>query len=259
MRLWAAARVPAARHSFTPTNVGEPASSTSQAGRTNNPYCLGPLSLREITPESVARWQAERLAIGGGPVAVREALKLLGSILQRAVEAQHIETNPVRAVRRAPLPHRPRCDRWHRLSSRRCAPPPARGTRLCSVSSLTRGSAQERRSHFGGATSDTRRCWSNERSRSEWKRTRRRQRTERCVSLRHSQPTFANGGCTAAARQTQLSSSRRRRARHGPMPHTAHGGAVRSGARSRRPVSSEPARMTSAIPSPRSCCTRGRR
>lgn len=68
---------------------------------------LGPLTLREITPEVVARWQAERLASGSGPVAVREALKLLGSILQRAVEAQHVETNPVRAVRRAPLPHRP--------------------------------------------------------------------------------------------------------------------------------------------------------
>ena len=68
---------------------------------------LAPLTLREITPEVVARWQADRLGSGGGPVAVREALKLLGSILQRAVEAQHIETNPVRAVRRAPLPHKP--------------------------------------------------------------------------------------------------------------------------------------------------------
>lgn len=68
---------------------------------------LGPLTLREITPDVVARWQAERLAVGSGPVAVREALKLLGSILQRAVEAQHIDTNAVRAVRRAPLPHKP--------------------------------------------------------------------------------------------------------------------------------------------------------
>ena len=68
---------------------------------------LGQLALREITPEVIARWQAARLAGGGGPVAVREALKLLGSILQRAVEAQHIESNPVRSVRRAPLPHKP--------------------------------------------------------------------------------------------------------------------------------------------------------
>ena len=68
---------------------------------------LGDLTLREITPDVIARWQADRLAAGGGPVAVREALKLLGSILQRAVEAQHIQTNPARTVRRAPLPHKP--------------------------------------------------------------------------------------------------------------------------------------------------------
>ena len=67
---------------------------------------LGPLALREITPDVIARWQADRLSAGGGPVAVRGALKLLGSILQRAVEAQHIETNPVRAVRGAPLPRK---------------------------------------------------------------------------------------------------------------------------------------------------------
>ena len=67
---------------------------------------LGPLTLRELTPEVLARWQAERLASGAGPFAVREALKLLGAILQRALEAQHIETNPVRAVRRPPLPRR---------------------------------------------------------------------------------------------------------------------------------------------------------
>jgi integrase len=68
---------------------------------------LGQLTLREITPEVISRWQADRLAAGGGPFAVREALKLLGAILQRAVEAQHIQTNPTRAVRRARLPHRP--------------------------------------------------------------------------------------------------------------------------------------------------------
>jgi integrase len=67
---------------------------------------LGPLTLRELTPEVIARWQADRLASGAGPHAVREALKLLGAILQRALEAQHIETNPVRAVRRPPLPRR---------------------------------------------------------------------------------------------------------------------------------------------------------
>jgi integrase len=68
---------------------------------------LGALSLTELTPEVIARWQADRLAAGGGPVAVRSALTLLGGILQRAVEAGHISTNPVRSVRKAPLPRRP--------------------------------------------------------------------------------------------------------------------------------------------------------
>jgi integrase len=67
---------------------------------------LGSLSLRDITPEVIARWQADRLATGAGPVAVRHALKLLGSILQRAFEADHLQTNAARAVRKAPLPRR---------------------------------------------------------------------------------------------------------------------------------------------------------
>ena len=67
---------------------------------------LGPLALAEITPEVIARWQAQRLALGGGPVAVRGALTLLGGILQRAVEGGHLQTNPARAVRKATLPRR---------------------------------------------------------------------------------------------------------------------------------------------------------
>jgi hypothetical protein len=46
--------------------------------------------LREITPELVGRWQAERLNSGAGPASVRKALDLLGNILQRAVEGQRI-------------------------------------------------------------------------------------------------------------------------------------------------------------------------
>jgi integrase len=67
---------------------------------------LGGLSLRELKTERVARWQAERLAAGAGPVAVRQALDLLSTLLQRAVEGERIPTNPVRLVRRAPRPRR---------------------------------------------------------------------------------------------------------------------------------------------------------
>jgi integrase len=70
-----------------------------------SPY-LGGASLREITPETLARWQAERLAAGAGPVAVRQALDLLGGILQRAYQAQRIPHNPARLVRRARRPRR---------------------------------------------------------------------------------------------------------------------------------------------------------
>ncbi|MGZ6724645.1 MAG: tyrosine-type recombinase/integrase [Solirubrobacteraceae bacterium] len=69
------------------------------------PY-LRDVALRELRPELIARWQAERLAAGGGPVAVSEALTLLGNILQRAVEAERITSNPARNVRRARLPRR---------------------------------------------------------------------------------------------------------------------------------------------------------
>ncbi len=67
---------------------------------------LGPLELRAITPETIARWQADRLAAGHGRVAIRHAFDLLGSILQRAFEGGQIQTNPARAVRKALRPRR---------------------------------------------------------------------------------------------------------------------------------------------------------
>ncbi len=67
---------------------------------------LGSLELRAITPETVARWQAQRLAAGVGAHAVRKAITVLGAILQRAVEAHRIPYNPVRATRKAKLPER---------------------------------------------------------------------------------------------------------------------------------------------------------
>jgi integrase len=67
---------------------------------------LGAIGLRELRADRIARWQADRLAAGGGAVAVRHALDMLGSILQRAVEAELIAVNPVRLVRRARRPRR---------------------------------------------------------------------------------------------------------------------------------------------------------
>jgi integrase len=67
---------------------------------------LGPLELRAITPDTIARWQADRVAAGHGRVAIRHSFDLLGSILQRAFESGQIQTNPARAVRKAPRPRR---------------------------------------------------------------------------------------------------------------------------------------------------------
>ena len=63
---------------------------------------LGSIPLRQLTSELLGRWQADRLREGAGPVAVAQALGLLGNILQRALEAGRIPTNPQRLVRKAP-------------------------------------------------------------------------------------------------------------------------------------------------------------
>lgn len=69
------------------------------------PY-LGHYALRDLAPGVIARWQADRLSAGAGPVAIRRSLDLLGSVLQRAVEDELIVRNPARLVRRAPRPRR---------------------------------------------------------------------------------------------------------------------------------------------------------
>jgi integrase len=63
------------------------------------PY-LGHHKLAELTAEMIARWQAERIASGAGREAVLQALMLLGSILQRAMEGERIARNPARIVRK---------------------------------------------------------------------------------------------------------------------------------------------------------------
>lgn len=76
------------------------------------PY-LAAVPLREISPELVGRWQADRLAFGAGPVAVRQALDLLGSILEHAFTSARVSENPVRRVKKA---RRPRREEVHALS-----------------------------------------------------------------------------------------------------------------------------------------------
>src|SRR4051812_10741555 len=67
---------------------------------------LGELKLSELTPEVIGRWQAERVAAGAGREAIRQAMKLLGNILQRAVEGGRIGRNATRVVRKISPPRR---------------------------------------------------------------------------------------------------------------------------------------------------------
>ena len=62
---------------------------------------LGSYPLRDLTPEIIGRWQADRLAAGAPVESTRKALTLLGGILQRALEAGRIQSNPQRLVRKA--------------------------------------------------------------------------------------------------------------------------------------------------------------
>jgi hypothetical protein len=69
------------------------------------PY-LGSIALREMTPEVIGRWRADRLALGPAPIVVRHAIDLLGAILEHAFVGGHLSANPVRRVRKARPPRR---------------------------------------------------------------------------------------------------------------------------------------------------------
>ena len=64
---------------------------------------LGGVPLRDLTPELIGRWQADRLAGGAGRESTRKALTLLGNLLQRATESGRVSTNAARLVRKAKL------------------------------------------------------------------------------------------------------------------------------------------------------------
>ena len=67
------------------------------------PY-LGQLKLSELTPEVIARWQAQRIAAGAGRSSIHKTLTLLGGMLQRALESGRINRNPARLVRKVGRP-----------------------------------------------------------------------------------------------------------------------------------------------------------
>jgi integrase len=63
---------------------------------------LGHLQLRRITPRVVQRFAADLGEQGRGNEAIRKMLAILQGILQRAVEWEELQTNPVRVVKKPP-------------------------------------------------------------------------------------------------------------------------------------------------------------
>lgn len=61
---------------------------------------FGTMPLQDITPDIIGRWKTERESSGAGRTSIRQAMTLLGGILQHAVYGQEIAANPVRSVRK---------------------------------------------------------------------------------------------------------------------------------------------------------------
>jgi Phage integrase, N-terminal SAM-like domain len=97
------------------TGVWVPAHAPALAPNTRRAYAyaydrhisprLGGTPLHELTPDAIARLQADLLAGGLGHAATRKAVHVvLKGILTRAVESHRITVNPARAVRMARAP-----------------------------------------------------------------------------------------------------------------------------------------------------------
>jgi integrase len=68
---------------------------------------LGQLRLRDLTPQTIARFRAELEADGVGIEAIRKTMTMLQGVLQRAVEWGRVPTNAFKLTRKPPKPHRP--------------------------------------------------------------------------------------------------------------------------------------------------------
>src|SRR5215217_2864641 len=68
---------------------------------------LGHLQLRELTPQTIARFRADLEAAGVGIEAIRKTMTMLQGVLQRAVEWGRVPTNAVKITRKPTKPHRP--------------------------------------------------------------------------------------------------------------------------------------------------------
>ena len=121
------------------------------------PY-LGSIALREITPEVIGRWQADRLASGAGPL--RCAMRWICSAqsLEHAFVGGQLSANPARRVKKARSPRREEVQPLAPERSRQCAERSTPATRRSSPCSPMPVFVLVKRSVFGGETSATRPC-----------------------------------------------------------------------------------------------------
>src|SRR3954470_5429674 len=68
---------------------------------------LGQFRLRDLTPQTIARFRAELEGAGVGNEAIRKTMTMLQGVLQRAVEWGRVPSNAVKLTRKPPKPHRP--------------------------------------------------------------------------------------------------------------------------------------------------------
>src|SRR3954452_24526094 len=68
---------------------------------------LGPLQLRQLTPQTIARFRAELEGAGVGNEAIRKTMTMLQGVLQRAVEWGLVSSNAVKITRKPPKRYRP--------------------------------------------------------------------------------------------------------------------------------------------------------
>src|SRR4051794_11277665 len=68
---------------------------------------LGHLQLRQLTPQTIARFRAELEGAGVGNEAIRKTMTMLQGVLQRAIEWGRVSSNAVKITRKPPKKYRP--------------------------------------------------------------------------------------------------------------------------------------------------------
>ena len=68
---------------------------------------LGHRQLRQLTPQTIARFRAELEGAGVGNEAIRKTMTMLQGVLQRAVEWGRVSSNAVKMTRKPPKKYRP--------------------------------------------------------------------------------------------------------------------------------------------------------